>query len=246
MLYVLHSSNMEVWRGTEYEHLIGKMEYDDAQNGRLSPEMKRFYFAVMDDLDTNQDYGRVTIYQPDKSVTTVEDVTVKCLEINSEYKTQGRKLEFLVVDYIRLMGVDSKTKSRDERENLNNVIKSLKRLCISFNSGQGLRCLSPHQIKREGYIRALGNGGIYLLSDLSDTSECEKSADVVITLFMDDALRKSKMFKVCNLKNRRNALFEPFEACANLASKYIFTKADVSDSDMVDFGGKELTLDGGE
>jgi len=243
MLYVLHSSNMEVWQGTKYEHLVGKMEYNDALNGRLSPEMKEFHFASMDDMEANDGYGRVHIFQPDKSVTTVEDITVKCLEVNSELKTQGRKLEFLVVDYIRLLGVEAKVANRDPRENLNNIIKGLKRLCISFNNGQGLRCLSPHQIKREGYVRALGNGGIYLLSDLSDTSEIEKSADVVITLFMDDALRKSHMFKICNLKARRNALFEPFEACANLATKYIYSKSDITEADLRNFGTTGLVLE---
>lgn len=244
MLYVLHTSSLDVWRGTKYEKLVGKMEYNDALNGRLSPEMKDFYFASMDDLENNEGYGKLHIYQPDNSVTTVDDIKTKCLEVNSELRTSGRQLEFLVVDYIRLLGADEKSRSRDERTDLNNIIKSLKRLCIGFNSGQGLRCLSPHQIKREGYVRALGNGGIYLLSDLSDTSEIEKSADVVLTLFMDDALRKSHMFKICNLKARRTQLFEPFEACANLATKYIYSKSDFTESELADFGGDGLTLEG--
>lgn len=243
MLYVLHTSSMCFWVGTKFEKLVGKMEYNDAINGRLSPELKEFYYAAMDDLENNDAYGKLYIYQPDTSVTTIEEITIKCLEINSELKTKGRMLEFLVVDYIRLLGVDPRTGSRDDRTNLNNIIKGLKRLCLTFNNGQGLRCLSPHQIKREGYERALGNGGIYLLSDLSDTSEIEKSADIVITLFMDDALRKSHMFKICGLKDRRNSLFRPFEACANLATKYIYSKSDISESDLANFGDNGLSLE---
>lgn len=244
MLYVLHTSNTEVFGNSRFAHLVGTIKFEDVMEGRLDVERKEFFFAAMDDLEGNPDYGKVHVVQPDKSTTTVEDIMVKCLEINSELKTQGRMLEFLVVDYIRLINASEKGKTRDPRENLNNIIKGLKRLCLTFNNGQGLRLLSPHQLSREGYVRALGNGGHYLLSDLSDTSEIEKSADVVITLFMDDALRKANMFKVCCLKARRKTLFEPFEACANLATKYMYSKSELTaeDLDMVNEIDLELEL----
>lgn len=233
MVYVLHTSNSERWNGTAYEKYIGQVEYNAVREGKLSPELKEFYFAAMDDLDTNDDYGRLYVVQPDKSTFTVDDVNVKCLEINSELKSKGRKLEFIVIDYLRLMGVEKSARSAGEREDLNSIIKGIKRLLLTFNNGQGLRGLTPHQIKREGYVRALSNEGLYLLSDLSDTSEIEKSADVVVTLFMNDAMRKAGVFKICCLKARRNMLFDPFEACGNLASKYIFSRADVKASDFI-------------
>jgi hypothetical protein len=68
---------------------------------------------------------------------------------------------------------------------------------------------------------------------MSDSSEIEKSGDVVLTLFMDDAMRKSGIFKICNLKARRDKLFDPFEACGNLANKRIFPKADLKQSDLI-------------
>lgn len=243
MVYVLHTSNVERWAGTPYEKLVGLVEYNAVREGKLTTELRDFYFAAMDDLETNEDYGRLYVVQPDKSTFTVEDVNVKCLEINSELQSKGRKLEFIVIDYLRLMGVEKSFRSAGEREDLNNIIKGIKRLLLTFNNGQGLRGLTPHQIKREGYVRALANGGMYLLSDLSDTSEIEKSADVVITLFMDDAMRKSGVFKICCLKARRNMLFDPFEACGNLASKYIYSRAELRPADFTLSSNATLELE---
>jgi replicative DNA helicase len=231
MVYCLHTSNYSVWQGTEFERYIGKIEYNDIREGKLTPELKRFYYAALDDLEANEDYGRLHIVQPENSTFTVDDINIKCLEINSDLKTKGRKLEFIAIDYLRLLGVPGR--SQGEREDLNNKILGIKRLFLTFNNGQGLRGVSPHQIKREGYVRALSNGGMYLLSDLSDSSEIEKSGDVVITLFMDDLMRKSGIFKICHLKARRNTLFHPFEASANLANKRIYSKVEVSNSDLL-------------
>jgi len=243
MLYCLHTSNHSVWQGTEFEKYVGQIEFNDIREGRLSPELKRFYFAALDDFETKEDYGRLYIVQPEKSTFTVDDINVKCLEINSDLKTKGRKLEFIAVDYLRLLGVPGR--SQGEREDLNNKIIGIKRLLLTFNNGQGLRGVSPHQIKREGFIRALSNGGMYLLSDMSDSSEIEKSGDVVITLFMDDIMRKSGVFKICHLKARRNTLFHPFEASANLANKRIYSKVEVSENDiLLDTKSMNLTLEG--
>lgn len=243
MVYVLHMSNDEVWGQSRFKNLMGTVEYNDVRNGKLTPEQLEFYYAALDDLSGNPEYGKIYIMSPEKSATTVEDVSIKCLELNSELKTVGRKLEFVIVDYIRLLAVDAAHRSRDDRENLNTIIKSLKRLCITFNNGQGLRLVSPVQIKREGYVRALNSDpkGQYLLSDMSDTSEVEKSADILLTLFMDEALKKSKMMKIACLKARRHDTFPPLEVCANLATKYIYTKADMKASDLLMDGPVNLS-----
>jgi replicative DNA helicase len=233
MIYVLHTSNASVWgKHPKYGKLVGTVDYNDAMYSRLDDAHEEFYFAAIEHLTGYAPYGTLQIVQPDSPVTTVDDIMVKCIEVNSELKTKGRKLEFLCIDYIRLLGVDPKLRAADPRHNLNSVITGLKRLCTIFNNGQGLRILSPHQIKREGFARALTNGGLYQLPDLSDTSEIEKSADVLLTLFMDDAMRKSNIFKVCCLKARRNTPFDPFEACANFATKHMFTKKDLTNADF--------------
>ena len=76
---------------------------------------------------------------------------------------------------------------------------------------------------------------------MSDTSEVEKSADILLTLFMDEALKKSKMMKIACLKARRHDTFPPLEVCANLATKYIYTKADMKASDLLMDGPVNLS-----
>jgi len=52
---------------------------------------------------------------------------------------------------------------------------------------------------------------------------CEKTADVITTTYLNDELRAAGMTKVTNLKNRDNALFPPFEAHVNFACRRILS-----------------------
>jgi replicative DNA helicase len=226
MFYVLHTTNIYVWRGTKYEHLVGKVLYDDVELGNLTPELKEFYFAALDDFENNEFYGKLYIKQPDTTVYTVDDINIKCLEINSELRSRHHEiLDIIGIDYLRLVDPQKGISKNNPKEALDSMIKGIKRFLLTFNNGQGLRCITPHQINREGYKRACANGGMYMYTDLADTSEMEKTADVIITLFMDEVMRKSGVLKCCNLKSRRKKPFDPFEMCTTLENKHIFPMA---------------------
>ena len=131
------------------------------------------------------------------------------------------------------MGNEEGDKSRDYNQNLNNIIKALKRLCLTFNNGKGVRILSPFQVNRDGYKDARANDGIYLATALSNAHEAERSADVIITLYISDEDRSNGMIKICNPKARRDRPFTPFHACVNLESKYMFDYAGDFETDPI-------------
>ena len=223
MIYILHTCNpiFLTMENGRFAHLVGKLDFNDVTNGDLSEELEEFYKYAVNDFMTNPDYGRFYVWQPNSGHTTLTDVEVKLKEINADYAQEGRKLEFAVVDYLALLDVEKEYRSKDKTENLTHIIQGAKRLCLTFNGGQGLRMLSPWQISRQGYNDALKNGGVYEGFHLANAAECERSADVIIATFLDKPLRDSSLTQYCCIKNRRNPFFNPFKAAVNFPSRFL-------------------------
>lgn len=228
-LYVLHSCNprfKKIW--PEYAHLVGKISYNDVVYGRLNEEERKYFFKVCEDFKStaeNNGYGRCFIWQPEKTVTTLSEVDLKLRQYQQELQLSGRDLEFAVIDYVSLMGADEGERSRDHNETTNNVIKNIKRLCLTFNNGKGIRVLTPHQANRDGYREAKKNEGLYDLTALSNNHEVERSSDLVISTYKFDSEGDNNRLKFCSLKNRRNSSFKPFDACIDFETGFIWNFA---------------------
>jgi intein/homing endonuclease len=52
---------------------------------------------------------------------------------------------------------------------------------------------------------------------------CEKTADVITSTYLNEEMRAAGLTKFCNLKNRDNPLFEPFQAHVNFVSRRILS-----------------------
>lgn len=235
-IYVLHACN-PLFRDKypEYSQYVGKINYNDVVYGNLTDEEYEYYKLVVRDFREGNPYGKLFVWQPDKPLTTPSDVDLKLRQYQYELQNQDEDLSFGVIDYISLLGVDKNESSRDYNQNLNNIIKRLKRTCLTFNNGRGIRILSPFQVNREGYKKALENDGLYDSTAISNAHEAERSADVIISIFVGERERANGMLKICNLKNRRDKLFSPLNACINFKTKCIYDYAgDASDLDMMD------------
>jgi len=227
-MYIKHTCNPLVGRKfPQYEHLIGKVGVNDVLSGTLRDDEKDFYFAACDDLVTTEGYGKLDLWQPPQSHVTVPDIEFKLTQIQQELKTTGRDLEFVVLDYASLLTVPAEERSKDSNENLNIVMKQLKRLCLTFNNGMGIRMLSPWQASRKGFEEAKKNDGRYCATALSNAHEAERSSDVVVAIYIDEDWRKEGKVKISCLKNRRNQWFDPFFAKINFKSLF-FTDSNIS------------------
>jgi replicative DNA helicase len=239
-MYVLHSCNPKfriLW--PKFAHLVGKVTYNNVRYGRLSKDEKEYFFRVCEDFDSSTEssgYGRFFIWQPEKTITTLSEIDLKFRQYQQDLQMSGRDLEFGVIDYISLMGADEGERSRDHNETTNNVVKSLKRLCLTFNNGKGMRILSPHQANRDGYREAKKNEGLYDLTALSNNHEVERSADLVASTYKFDEEGDNNRLKLCCLKNRRNKLFKPFDACIDYETGFIwnFSHAIENNDNLID------------
>ena len=80
------------------------------------------------------------------------------------------------------------------------------------------------QINRQGKDAADKNDGIYGISALTYANACEKTADVITTTYLNEELRNAGLTKICNLKNRDNKKFEPFQAHVNFPCRRILSE----------------------
>jgi replicative DNA helicase len=222
MFYVLHTSAPEWYEHPKYKHLAGKITYEDVRYGTLSAEQEEFFNVASADFHNREKYGQLFIIQPPEALTPsylemeIYDKKALLSELPEGCNTN---LDFCIVDYIGLMAQDREERYGDFNVDLNNIIKKLKNLAITFDNGTGIRMITPFQVNREGWKEAVKNDGVYRLTALSNANESERSADGVITLFMNDEMKKAGRMKVTCLKHRKGADFAPFEAHVDFASK---------------------------
>jgi hypothetical protein len=113
--------------------------------------------------------------------------------------------DMIMVDHAGLLS--SRKRYGNTTESLNEVLRDLKKLALSFNRGSGISVVGLFQISREGYKTAHKNGGRYNLTALSYANECERSADVVTASYVDDDLKAMNRALFQCLKSRDH---EPF------------------------------------
>ena len=230
-MFTLHSCNPRFKEKYPiYKDLVGNISYNDVLYGHLHDDERKYWYEICKDFnkaysEEADKYGRLFVWRPEKTITTVSDIEFKLRTYQQELQMMGRNLEFVVIDYISLMGADKEERTRDPNETTNNIIKSLKQLCLTFNNGKGIRILSPHQANRESYKEARKNEGLYNLTGMSNAHEAERSCDIVISIYKFDEDGDNNRLKFCCLKNRRNKHFRPFDACIDFESGFIYNYA---------------------
>ncbi len=240
-LYVKHTCNPIIGKKyPQFEYLVGTIDIRNVVSGNLTTEEEAFYFTACEDLENTESYGKTYVWYPPKARPTIAEIDFKLMQIQQEYKTIGRDLELVVIDYITLLGLPPEERTKNSTEDMNNLIRQLKSLCNLFNGGKGIRMISPFQMSRKGYDEAKKNDGVYSPTALSDYHESERSADVIIGLYMDEVLRETGTTKFSCLKARRNEFFKPFNGTINKKSLF-YTDSNIDDEiepiaaiDMVD------------
>lgn len=225
MFYVLHST-YEGWENhpiykSKYKRMIGKISYEKVRYGELSPEEEEFFKIVANDFETREDFGKLLLVQP-PSALSPSMFEMIIYDKKSDLEEMNRELDFAVLDYIGLMVQDKGDSYKDFNIDLNNIIKRLKNLALTYDNGRGLIIISPFQVNREGWKDAAKNEGVYRLTALSNANEAERSPDFVISLFMSDDDKKNGIMKITCLKHRKGADFAPFEARVDFNTKRIY------------------------
>lgn len=170
----------------------GGLNSRDIKKGSLNPALERQLHRVVNDMHTNPTYGRVYICQVPAGSSTAY------LESKLQRLSRLFSIDLVIMDYIGLLRSERKRVS--EREEHSGNLKHCKQMAVTHNDGKGVAFVSPWQVSRTARIEA-EKLGYYRSDALSDTSEAEKSADVIVTLlapFENDqrvAAAKSQLMK---------------------------------------------------
>jgi DnaB helicase-like protein len=222
----IHSANGK-WKAMGYKPL----DYRAIRDGELTPEQEVFYQRVIEDWTTNPEYCSFEIRAPDR------DMTIDDVRLEAELVHKQTELGLLVLDHGQLLEPRKSRRSKDYVVELNSIVKDAKKLALHFNHGEKLAVLMLWQINRQGYEEAIKNKGKYKPSAMSYANEVEKSADYITTSFLDDDHRRNGTTYITNLKNRENAIFEPFYAGID------FTSRRMTNQDMTRVGGAGMGVE---
>lgn len=240
ILYAMHSAHPKFAAVRSSLGLGPSLHYEQIRDGELSPSAKKFLveYVVPDFNDPANRYGHIHIEvaDPDKSDFTVIDLNTRL----SLLYQKDPAIQMVTVDHAGLM--QSRGKYRSTTEKLNEVLRDLKRLAMSFNRGAGIAVVALFQISREGFKSAEKSGGRYNLTHLSYANEAERSSDIVTASWVDDELRESSQVKFQCLKSRDNALFADFYSGVLWPCRRIFTTENVSAQQARKIGD-EIDLD---
>lgn len=208
LMYVLHTTNARF-------RMQGRpgLDYRKVRDGELTPDEEVFYQEVIKDFGTDPEYCDFDTYAPDR------DVNLDDVKMETELLHRQKEIGMVVIDHGGLAEARKAKKHKDFVIELNSVIRDAKKLALHFNGGEGIPVLLLFQINRQGKDLADKNEGRYKMSALSYANEAERSADVITTSYLNEDLRKKGRSIICNLKNRDNPLFDPFEAAIDFSTR---------------------------
>lgn len=200
------------------------LDYEKIRDGLLGPSEEEFYDLVLADLeDERNGYGKihVEVADPEKPAFRVADIQSRSEAIYAESP-------FVKVFVDHSMLVDPEGKYSSTNEKLNEVFKDFKKFARGFRRGAGTDLTVLHQINRVGLAGALkkkeaGRLPRYDMTNLSQSSQTEQSADVVTTSWVDEELRAKNLVLFDCLKSRDQAPFMPFYGNVRFPCRRILT-----------------------
>jgi len=219
LIYTMHSAHEDFAEIRKQLGITGYgLDYEKVRDGRLNPNEKKFLIEyVVPSMNKTpvcghngskysvdpRDYGdiHIEVSDPDKT-----DFNVTDLRSRAELIFSKTPFAIIFCDHVGLMS--SRGRYGSTTEKLNEVIRDLKKLAMSFNRGMGIAVVGLFQISREGYRSAEKNGGKYNLTHLSYANEAERSSDIVTATWIDDDLRKLNRAIFQCLKSRDQAPFD--------------------------------------
>lgn len=203
------------------------------KEGTLTEREEKVLKAVVKDLATNPNYGKLHISQVPRG-STILSLEQKLNRICREFR-----VEHGIMDYLALL--QGTSTYSDDRSKYVEILREGKLVANSVADGAGISFVSPWQINREGRKMA-DQTGYYNMDNLADTAEANRIADLIVSMYRsaDQTGRFAEVnFQI--LKNRDGELRNDILVDADYATCSFISKAGlimpraVTDSD---FGGK--------
>jgi hypothetical protein len=211
VLYASHSCHPK-WGRSPLLH-------DEISAGRFANPRDEIHYLQRVQPDwTSVEFGTITVEQP-SGVATVDSIWGAAEALHRSRPEAA--LDMLVIDHLLLLSPPPGMERYGIREVTTENIKRAKRLSLDFDRGHGILVVLPYQLSRAGYEEAKKNGGIYSTTAFAETAEIERSLDVGITVYRDDAMAALNEIQICHLLNRKGKLAAPFRAYAPFQHRYL-------------------------
>jgi replicative DNA helicase len=198
--------------------------YSQIKFGNTSVEDADFYLnTVIPDLKSAR--GSIQVFNP-LGRTSIEDIQQQAEIFNREHP-----LDVIMIDYINILSSPKGVRlSRNERiaENIGRA----KQMALEFDNGYGVCVVTPCQTNRAGEKKAAESNGVYDREAIADTSELEKTADALFTIYQDKPFRQKREAIICNLKMRDAGLIDSFSVYAPAEYRFIGELASSDDSQL--------------
>jgi replicative DNA helicase len=194
-------------------NIPGGLDSKDIKLGKLTPAHEQIFKEVVHDLDNGVQtglYGKLYVAQIPRGAT------LSYVEATARRVSSYFPVDLVVIDYLALIRSDAKRDS--EVAEFSRLLKDSKVFATTFDSGRGVPVISPWAMNQQRYRQATTDRE-YTLASLSDTSEAEKSPDVLLSLLrFDDSPGK---LTVQFLKNRDGDTPPKFDVQVDYRSTYI-------------------------
>ena len=205
------------------------LPYKFLKKGELTANQEVFlYDCVLKDLeDPEQNYGKIIIET--ESYSQKKGTRISDIGRVAEIHHARDPLKMIVIDHLMLLRPNERYASRTDA--LNEIVRDTKQLTMKFNRDEGIGILGLYQTSREGWRKAVKEGGIYDLTAFNYSNEVEKSADIITMSYLDRELREQSRVLLQNLKSRDESLLDPFKGRVYWPCRRILTCFDDEDKD---------------
>ena len=185
----------------------------DLKAGTLQAAQEAKMVDVVQDLTNNSAYGKLHVAQIPRG-STIDTLAARVRRANAQWEGG---VDLLVIDYIPLL--HPLRPRQNQNVEMSDTVKQAKIIAATFDDGRGLPIVSPWQVSRAAWDLAASKGG-YTMSALAETSEAEKSSDLLISMLRasETALQRQAEVKVQVLKNRDGERLEGAQVSVDYAT----------------------------
>jgi replicative DNA helicase len=162
------------------------------QNATLTSDQRDVYHAVVQDFTSNSNIALCHISQLPRGAT------MNLLDQRVSRVNRTHRVDLVAIDYLQLL--KAQTKRGTEREEYNEILRDTKVWAPAFDKGRGIAVVSPWQMGREPYKAALLSNG-YTLASLSDTSEAEKTPDLIVSLLRPNPTAQEAVVQILKARD---------------------------------------------
>lgn len=181
------------------EVVQNKLSYKDKQ--RLLEDVHPYFEKLRGTIYFigDEDFTKISKNSISKKL---EEINNLLIERSKTFGDEDHGIDLLIVDHIQMLKY-ANASQKDEYRLLNEYVDFFRAQSISFlNTKKSIAVLLISQTTREGYNYAKKNEGMYMMQHIAESSELDRAATYIISIYTDAESQLSKLVKYYTVKLR--------------------------------------------